>query len=250
MSMRYKISITIAVVLGVITISCMAPPPSTLPTETTATVIFWLRQVPGLVGMLLAAFGTYMYFRVAKYNKSLEASENTVKIYKEQLDAMNSRAKQYTDDHAVLQAEYMRVQGENKELRGRTDLTEVIKTQQELLSMKKEHDAEMIAMIRNAVEGGQKQYGEVMTALEKTLNYLSTSAREGAKLRDENHELLVTMSSSLGRIVDKIAGVEIKVNEHDEKLDTVKDTVEDIASKVDPPEPGPDPRRRRNDTRR
>lgn len=251
--MRTKISIAIAVVAGILTASCSMSDPLPRPDSPMLnTLVYWFRLLPGFIGMLFALAGGYMMYRVTRYNKTLEASENTVKIYREQLEAMTGRMKQMQEDHAVAVQQLLLLQTEAKELRGRTDLTEVLKVQQQLLVMKKDHDAEISGTLKDAIDRGQKQYAEVMDTLNKTLNYLADQARNGSKTSDQNHELLIAVSSAVSRIADKLTGVESAVNKNQDQLSDVKDAVDAITDHIDPPtpEPEPDPKRRCRDARR
>jgi hypothetical protein len=206
-----------------------------------STVIYWFRMLPGFIGMAFALAGGYMMYRVIRYNKTLEASENTVKIYKEQLDAMNSRAQIVADDHKRVVDQLLLAQTEAKELRSRTDITEVLKSQQELLALKKTHDVEISTMLRDAIERGQRQYAEVMDTLNKTLNYLAEQSRIGTKVTEQNHELLLVVNGQVGRITDKLNGVESAVAGLKQIVDTLDTDVIDTPVDDTPPPP----RRRR-----
>lgn len=128
--------------------------------------------VVGVLGAIFGAFGIWVYYRTTVRTKTTEGLESTVKIYRAELEALHDRDKRMSEDYKQLVGAMAEREREIVSLRGRTDLSEVLKTtqsvvkvQNDLLELKRTHDAAIINTLADAVKAGDAKYAQVTDML-------------------------------------------------------------------------------------
>jgi hypothetical protein len=195
-----------------------------------------LKLVGGVFGMIGIGWGFLIYARAVKVTKTNEAlkealdSERERAIsFKARIESLEERAQIFVEDHHRVQQAVIEKDKEIAELRARTDLSRVVESQNELLTMKREHDAQMMKVFQDAVATGGSQYVQVMDVLAKLLAHLDETAKNNLAQTGKNHELILGLSRSVENLSRRFGTVEGKVQE--------------VADAVDSGTPKPDDRR-------
>lgn len=222
------------------------------------TAIQWGRLIGGIIGVIGAVFGAvmlYVAYRISSRTKTVESQETTINIYKEELEAWKKRDEARTVAiKEMLETQTLR-EKEIAMLRARTDLTEVVKSIQEmmtvqgqLLKMKQEHDQQIVENMTAAVKAGDTKYQSLMEAItkaiqagdareERSLGIITKMIEQTGKSQTdtlaqskENYAAMQALLKSVDALAKRFGHVENKVDE-------VKRTVEDANGTANTPEP-------------
>jgi hypothetical protein len=166
-------------------------------------VVEWLRVAGGLIGMIVGMVGVWLYYRVMRKQKTSEALQTTVDIYKQQIEALSSE-KTRLDNERVAHA--LAVADREKEiiaLKSRTDISLVLET---LTAFMKQSEA---------------RYGEGMKVLNGLLEHLGANSKDGMEQTRKNYELIGQMVKSIDALSRRFGSVEHKLEATKQSVDAV-----------------------------
>jgi H+/gluconate symporter-like permease len=192
-------------------------------------VLQWLRVVGGVIGFFGAVWGIWIYARYIKNKKTAEGAATALAIYKEELAAQKVQSERLQRELTQVREIAVSKDAEVTMLRSKTDVTELIKRQDQLMEMKRTHDTQMVEMIVALQKTGQDQFNHAMSALSEFVKMLGESSTGALKVGQDNHGLLVKVLETAQQISRRLGVVEIAVK------DVARNTDTDIPEAPNPP---------------
>ena len=228
-------------------------------TSGNAPLSAWIQLLSVVIAALVGTFATWLFFDGLAKTKSVEAMQETIKIYKDQAEAYKHASSQAHERIATCEAEratnstvILAKEQEIKELRARTDITSVLEALREVHESQRVHDQQLGEQLQRLAATGNDRYEKAASLMSNTLEYLAGAARDHQKSSEENRVLLVALTGAVDRMASRVLEVERNsvlardaANEANTKIDTVIDQVDGRDGKPIQPPPPQAPKGRR-----
>ena len=134
------------------------------------SIIRWLITLSSL---LLAAY-------LAWANRTDAAKNRTIEVQKEELQILDNQNKRFKEELILKDKQILVLEGNIKALTARTDISQVLDRQQQLLIMKQEHDAALMdanhalmEALKQFQQSGAVQFREAMAVVSTIASQIS-----------------------------------------------------------------------------
>lgn len=177
------------------------------------SLIEWLRVVGGIVGMIFGGVGVYIYYRTTVNKATVSALNETTAAYKQRIDAYSGQLTDLVTEQKRMLLALTEKDVQISTLRERTDITAVLALQNELLSIKRTHDVQMIESIKAITDTMHSLTTQNETRYAGLLKHLSDSATQSVTQTAANGSLLTDLVKLASELLKRLIRVEGKVNE-------------------------------------
>lgn len=177
------------------------------------SLIEWLRVVGGIVGMIFGGIGVYIYYRTTVNKATVIALNETTAAYKQRIDAFNGQLTDLVSEQKTLLASLTEKDVQIATLRERTDITSVLALQNELLTIQRTHDVQIIESIKAITDTIHTLSNQNESRYAGLLGHLSESATQNVAQTTINGKALTDLVRLAAELSRRLVRVEGKVDD-------------------------------------